>query len=381
MARIILGSYMVRYPLGGMMSWVLQYLAGFRQLGHEVWFVEKAGYENACYDPERNVMGDDPTRGARAVHELLSRFGLGDRWCFVDIAGEYHGMPRGRIEAAFDSADAFIDMGTHGDWLGEAANTGCRVLLDGEPAFTQMKMENRLAAGEPAAEYDRYFTCGRNIGTERSSAPTAGRSWGTVFHPVVVDLFPAGPVPPGAPLTTVMNWQSYEPVHYRGKTYGHKDVEFEKFVGLPARTSTVLEVAVSGKGVPSERLRDAGWRIRDAHEVTSTFDSFARYVRESGGEFAVCKNGFVATRSGWFSDRSAVYLASGRPVVMQDTGFSDHLPCGEGLYAVGSVEEAAEAIERIRAHYRRESEAARKIACAHLDARKVLARFLNEIGI
>lgn len=381
MARIIIGSYMVRYPMGGMMSWVLQYLLGFQRLGHEVFFVEKSGYTDSCYDPITDTMSDDAAYGTRVVHALLSRFGLGARWCYVDAGGSYHGLARAEIEAAFRKADLFIDMGTHGNWLAEAADTGLRVLVDGEPAFTQMKMENRRGAGETVPSYDRYYTTGRNVGTPASTAPTAGERWGWIFHPVDVDLFAPSPVRRDAPFTTVMNWQSYEPIRYRGIDYGHKDVEFQKFIGLPHETDARLELAVSGKGIPRERIRESGWRLRDAHAVTISFDSFSRYIRDSRGEFGVCKSGFVVTRSGWFSDRSAAYLASGRPVVLQETGFSAHLPCGEGLFAVHSAEDAAAAIDEIETRYEFHARRAREVAEEYLNARKVLGDFLEEIRV
>ena len=384
MARIVLGSYMVRYPLGGMMSWVLQYVVGFQRLGHDIYFVEKASYPNSCYDPSRDVMTDDCSYGVAALNALLARFGLEDRWCFVDAAGTYHGMPRQSIEAVLRGADLFIDMGTHGSWLPEAQGAGLRVLIDGEPGFTQMKMANRAAAGEGDPEYDHHYTTGRNIGTDRSSAPTAGRTWRHIFHPVVPELFePNGGGAGGAdaPYTTVMNWQSYEPLQYEGRAYGHKDVEFGKFRELPMEAPVPLEVAVSGKGVPQAELEQVGWRIRDAHEVTVSFASFAGYVRASRGEFSVCKNGYVATNCGWFSDRSAAYLAAGRPVVMQETGFSDHLPCGEGLFAVRTRHEAATALAEIAGDYERHSRRAAEIAHDFLDARRVLRRFLDELGV
>ena len=247
MSRIVLGSYMVRYPLGGMISWVLQYLVGFQRLGHDVYFVEKSGCPNACYDPVEDVMSDDCTYGTKTLHALLKRFGLQDRWCFVDEAGRYYGLPINRIEEAFNSADLFIDMGTHGSWLSEAQGATLRVLIDGEPGFTQMKMQNRLAAGEKLPNYDYYYTTGRNIGTEKSTAPTAGKQWRQLFHPVVVDLFDPRPVSPNAPFTTVMNWQSYETVEYNNKKFGHKDVEFSKFIDLPQMVTPPIEIAVSGK--------------------------------------------------------------------------------------------------------------------------------------
>src|SRR5918999_2991665 len=126
MARIVVGSYMVRYPLGGMMSWVLQYLVGFKLLGHDVYFVEKSGYPNSCYDPVKNVMSDDCSYGIATLSTLLDRFGLAGKWCFVDAAGRYHGLSRERVETVFESADLFIDMGTHGGWLNKATGAGLR---------------------------------------------------------------------------------------------------------------------------------------------------------------------------------------------------------------------------------------------------------------
>jgi|SRR5439155_3266396 len=381
MARIVLGSYIVRYPLGGMMSWVLQYLVGFQRLGHEVFFVEKSGYTDSCYDPSKNVMSDDCSYGTATLNALLARFGMQDRWCFVDAQENYYGLSRACIEAVFKSADLFVDMGTHGAWLPEATETGLRVLIDGEPGFTQIKMEKRLAAGEELPYYDFYYTVGRNIGTSISTAPTAGRGWRGLFHPVVTDLFRCEPVTKNVAFTTVMNWQSHQPVDFNGTIYGQKDVEFNKFIELPRRVVAPLEVAVSGKNVPTDQLQNSGWRVRDAHKVTLSFDSFCNYIRTSSGEFSVCKHVFVAMNSGWFSDRSAAYLASGRPVVLQDTGFSDHLPCGRGLFAVQTVDEAVAAIKVITRQYKQHAQWAREIAMEYLDATKVLRRFLGELGL
>jgi hypothetical protein len=381
MARIILGCYMVRFPLGGYLSAVLQCLIGFKQLGHDVYFVEKSGWSNACYDPVKDVMSDDCTYGIRTVDAMLTRFGLQGRWCFVDACGIYHGLSRKRIESIFKSADLFIDLGAHGTWNPEAGETGLRVLFEGEPGDTQMKMEKQSQAGVVMPDYDYYYTVGQNIGTGSTTAPTAGKEWHSVFPPVVLDLFQPRPPVPDAPFTTVMSWQAHKPIEYQGTIYHQKDVEFLKFLDLPHRTRARLEIAVAGKNLPRQRLTDAGWRILDAHAVSISLDSFWAYIGNSRGEFSVCKNVFVATNSGWFSDRAAVYLASGRPVVMQETGFSAHLPCGVGLFAVRTVDEAAAAINEINSDYERHSSAAREIAAEFLDARQVLGRFLRQLGI
>jgi hypothetical protein len=381
MARIIVGSYMVRYPLGGMMSWVLQYLIGFARLGHDVYFVEKSGYPLSCYHPPTDSMGDDCTYGTSMVDACLSNYDLRGRWCYVDAAGVYHGMSRAEIESVFRTADVFVDMGTHGAWLPEASTSGTRVLVDGEPGLSQLKMQNALDSGSTLPEYDWYFSNGRNLANGTSLAPAAGRAWRAIFHPVVTDQVEVMPVADNAPFTTVMNWQSYGRVERAGQEYGHKDVEFDKFVSLPSRVAQTLELAVSGRQVPRAALRAHGWRLRDGHEVTASVEAFNNYIHRSRGEFSVCKNGFVALRTGWFSDRSAVYLASGRPVVMQDTGFSAHLPVGRGLFAVDTVDDAAAAFEVIAGDYAQQARAARELAEEYLDARQVLGAFLREIGL
>ncbi len=380
MARIVLASYMIRYPLGGMMSWVLQYLSGFVALGHEVWFVEQASGHGECYDPLRNVTGDDCSHGIKAVSEALESLGMADRWCFRDVNGDYHGASRSRIAEALRTADVFFDMGSHGAWLEQASGAGCRVWIDGEPGFTQMRMQMRVDKGGEPLPYDRWYTTGRNIPAGTANVPNGNRAWHPIFHPVDVERVTRSPLPthPDAAFTTVMNWQSSKPLRFEGRVYGYKDMEFEKFESLPRRVSVPLELAAAK--APSSRLRQQGWRVTLGRQQTVSLASFFDYVRASRGEFSVCKNGFVATNSGWFSDRSAVYLASGRPVVQQETGFSAHLPCGEGLFAVRDVDDAAAAIEAIQTDPERHARAAREIACEHLDAKKVLGKVLEEIG-
>jgi len=380
-ARVVVGSWMVRYPLGGNLSWTLQWLVGFQRLGHDVYLVEKAHYPGSCWDPSRGLMGDDCGYGVATVDALLSRFGLAHKWCFADLTGRYHGLPRRQLDAVWKSADLFVDIGSHGAWAEEAAAAGLRVLVDGEPGYSQMNMVKRHAGGMESPPYDFYYTNGANVGTVQSTVPTAGRAWRPLFNPVVADLFEFAPAPVDAPFTTVMNWQAHEPVEFGGVTYGQKDVEFAKFLELPTRVAPPMEVAVAGRNVPAQRLRECGWLLRAAHEVTTSFDSYRAYLHRSRGEFSVCKNVFVATNSGWFSDRSAAYLAGGRPVVLQETGFSAHLPCGRGLFAVRTVDEAAAAVEEIAGDYERHSGWARELARDHLDAGKVLGRLSQEVGL
>jgi len=382
MARIVYGSYVVRFPLGGAMWDELQWLVGLQQLGHDVYFVEKSGWPDSCFDPSTNVESADCSYGISALRALLGRFGLQDRWCFVDAATRYHGLSQEQVEAIFKSADLFVDMGPLYEWCDEAAATGLRVVVDGKPGFTQMQMEMGRTAGRERPQYDAYYTLGHNIGTDRSTAPTAGRQWRAVFWPVTVGLLSCHPAKADAPFTTVMQWRSHDSITFKGITYGQKDIEFAKFMRLPALTTVPLEIGVSAGSGVRQQLMNSGWRVREANAgVAQSSDSYLEYIRASRGEFSVCKNVFVATNSGWFGGRAGAYLASGRPVVMQDSGFSAHLPCGRGLFAVRTVEEAAGALNEIHGDYERHSKWAREIALEHLDSRRVLGRFLRELGV
>jgi hypothetical protein len=381
MARIIASVYMGRYPLGGMMSWSLQWLVGFARLGHDVYAVEKADYPKAWFVPGERRMSDDATVGFEVVERLLRRFGLPSRYLALEVRGRSHGEPRKKLEELFRAADVLIDLGNHGAWLEEADAVGLpSVRVDGEPGMTQIRMEEARRALLPQRSFTHYFSNGANIGSSRTGAPSAGKRWGHVFNPVVTELFSRDEAPPSGPFTTVMNWQSHQPIEFQGRVWGQKDVEFAKFLHLPCLSRAKLEVAVAG-AAPIAELRAHGWKVKQGHSVTRTLGAFNRYIRSSLGEFSVCKEIFVGLRTGWFSDRSAVYLAAGRPVILQDTGFAEYLPAGRGLFAVKTPEEAAEAIAIVRSDPGRHSRWAREIAQDHLDAGVVLPRLLREIGV
>jgi hypothetical protein len=255
------------------------------------------------------------------------------------------------------------------------------VLVDGEPGYTQMRREMKREEGQFVADYDHYFTNGAAVPTPAYTGPTDGVSWHAVFNPIVVDLIAVAPPPPDAPFTGVMTWQAHAALKYRGKVWRQKDVEFTKFIDLPRRCDARFDLALSGASAPRDALHAAGWATRSARETTLTYDAYHDYIARSAGEFSVCKQAYVALSTGWFSDRSAAYLAAGRPVVMQETGFSAHLPCGQGLFAVKTVDEAADAIAEIRGDYGRHSAAARDLARSGLDATKVLAKLLRKTGL
>jgi hypothetical protein len=200
-----------------------------------------------------------------------------------------------------------------------------------------------------------------------------------MYSPVDTSLFKTSAPDKNASFTTVMNWQSHKPVSYQGNEYGQKDIEFKKFIHLPTLVEANMEVAVSGKNIPAVLLTNYKWRVVNGTTITQSYESFCNYIGQAKAEFSVCKNVFVALNTGWFSDKSAAFLAAGRPVVLQDTGFSKHLPCGTGLFAVNNVEEASVAINEIEHNWIKHSNAAREIAVECFDVRIVLKKLLNEL--
>jgi hypothetical protein len=381
MARILTSVYTGRYPLGGCLSWNLQWIVGLHRLGHDVHVLEKGDYRDAWFDPATGRLCDDAAPGYALLDRVLRRFGLVGRYTAVDVHNQWYGRTQAEARELFQSADLLLDLGNHGAWIPEADAAGVTTArVDGEPGMTQIKMLKAQSAAAPLPAFHHYYSNGANIGTPRTTAPTAGVAWRPIFNPVLTELFEARPPSPDAPFTTVMNWQSHKPVVFEGRAWGQKDAEFPKFLDLPGRVAGPMEIAVAG-AAPQDLLRAHGWRITDAHQASRTLGAFRRYLRNSAGEFGVAKQMFVEPRTGWFSDRSAAYLAAGRPVILQETGFSDHLPTGRGLFAVETVEEAAEAVMMIRGDMERQSRWAREIACEHLEARKVLAAFLEELGL
>lgn len=381
MATIVYSSYVIRYPVGGILSSNLQFLSGFARLGHEVVLVESNGWPDACFDPARRTLDDDPSAGIRSFSAALTAQDLPVQWAFVDLDGTTHGLDRAELNAVFARADLFIDRGLHRTFLEESAAVPLRVLVDPDPGYRQIQMELDVDRHGDEPEFDAYYTYGQNIGTGRSSAPTGGVEWRHLFHPVDVTGVIADRPPAGAPFTTVMNWRSLTELSWEGRSYGMKDREFPAFADLPSRVPGPFEMAVEGDAAVRDQLRAHGWIASDAVEATHDLAAFQAFISRSGGEFSVLKEVYVALDVGWFSDRSAMYLARGRPVVVQDNGLDGHLPLGEGLFSVRDVEEAAAAVEAIRGDPERHRRAARRIAEEHLDTDVVLGRFLAELGL
>jgi hypothetical protein len=228
--------------------------------------------------------------------------------------------------------------------------------------------------------HDHFFTYAERMGKANCALPTLGLSWQPTRPLVVRDCWPQASA--GERWTTVLTWDNYRgPIEHKGRTYGSKEVEFKRVEDLPSRTLVSLEVAAGGTQPPCERWRSLGWSVVDSTAVSDTAETYRDYILGSRGEFSVAKNVYVATRSGWFSCRSVCYLAAGRPVVVQDTGFSELIPTGLGLLAFSTPEEAVSGIATVEADYPAHQAAARELASTHFDADLVLSEMLDRIGL
>jgi hypothetical protein len=240
----------------------------------------------------------------------------------------------------------------------------------------------RIANGHPSFgltfhHCERLFTVGQRVGRPDCEVPTLGRHWVPLLPPVSLRHWPVatdnGEV--ASDFTTVMQWRSYGEVEYGGRRYGNKDREFDRFLEVPQRVDRPFRIALTG--ADGARLRQNGWRVDVGWQASLTTDSYRAFVQHSRAEFAVAKQGYVATRGGWFSDRSVCYLASGRPVLVQDTGLGDWLPLGQGVHAFADADQAIAGVRAIDADYGAQRRAARKLAEDLFAADKVVARLLE----
>jgi hypothetical protein len=368
--RILFSGMVAGDPEQGGASWaVLQYVLGLRALGHEVCLVEPVDrLEPRSVDYFSKLARDFDLDGHAAL--------------LVRETAEACGVPRRELIRFAHSADVLFNVS---GMLRDEELVGpppLRVYLDLDPAFNQLW----YAAEQIDMGFDlhnRFATVGLELGEPGCPVPTCDRGWVKTLPPVFLPRWEVAERIDADAYTTVANWRGYGSIAWRGKRYGQKAHSLRKLVELPALTGERLVPALAidaGETDDLIALRKHGWELADSREVAGTPQRYATFVRGSKGELGIAKEGYVESRCGWFSDRSACYLASGRPVVAQETGFSRHLPVGEGLFSFETAEQAAAAMEEIAADYERHRHAARALAVAELDSAVVLERLLDRLG-
>jgi hypothetical protein len=398
--RIVVTGLVAQHPRLGGVAWdYVQYPAGLARLGHDVYYLEDSGewpYVAGGGASRESWIAHDPTPNIRHLASVMERFGLGDRWLYrFPIRSRWYGLSHRKRREVLASADLLVNVSGTLKRPSDYRQIPRLAYVDSDPAFTQVKLT--LPRGQKKFQkrfvaHDAFFSFGERIGeTELAN----GIDWWPTRQPILLSEWRPG-TPARDVFTTVMSWTSYKPLRYGGRSFGQKDVEFRRFVDLPRVVRPArLEVALGGTRqvrweatdgggrarddrTPREVLEAAGWRVVDAASVSGDLDAYRRYVESSKAEWSVAKNGYVTGETGWFSCRSACYLAAGRPVVVEDTRFGDVLPVGEGICSFRTPDEAAEAVREVEGGYARHARAAREIAGEYFDSDRVLARLVEE---
>ena len=368
------------HPLGGLAWHHLQFVLGLARLGHDVLFIEDSDDYPSCVHLDHEV-NDDPSEGLAFAENAFERLGIAGRFAYFDAPRQEWLGPAAHIAHGF-CVDAQVVINISGvnpvrSWW---RNVPIRILIDTDPGFLQIRHLQSEAAHTLANAHNVFFTFGEKIADKDCSIPDDGFPWRPTRQPVVLDAWPVTRPSRDHPFTTVMQWDSYESLTHHGRQYGMKSESFRQFCDLPRRCNVPLLLGIGGNSHPPHKyLEEQGWLLRNAIEFTRSPWQYQHFIQHSAGEFSVAKQGYVASNSGWFSERSANYLASGRPVVLQDTGFSDILPTGEGLLTFRTPEEAVESLERVRRDLERHSCAARAIAAEYFDANRDTFRSFGAI--
>jgi hypothetical protein len=387
--RIAVTGLAATYPFGGVFWDYLQYPLGLSRLGHDVLYLEDTG--QWCYDPIGLSFVEQGDANAAFLAREITALApvLAERWFYRDATGATYGRAWPDVVEFCRSADLFLHISAS-CWMRDEYFAASRVaFVDSDPMYTQASVPGYVegtlddkdrARVDLMRAHDVFFTFGENVGAPDCHMPTALFNWLPTRQPIVLDCFRSDIVAVAARrwvLTTVASWEPTEGSRaVLGRTYGGKSLEFERFLDLPARSAIPLEIALAGLP-PADRLLAAGWRLVDAYGVSRDPWTYRRYLAQSTGEWSVAKNAYTSSRSGWFSGRTACYLALGVPAIVQDTGFGVAIPTGEGVLSFDTLDGAVAAIEELASARERHARAARMIAEEYFDSDKVLSRLLE----
>lgn len=384
--KVVLLGMMTKMPVAGVAWQNLHYLLGFERLGCETYYVETHARTPSMLMSRAD--DDSSALAAEFIASLMRRFGMADRWAFRALHddGRCFGMSEAELERLYGSADLLINLHGGTQPYPELAATGRLVYLETDPVQLQLELQHGLQETIDFLEpHSAFFSFAENWGNPDCRLPRSERfQFLTTRQPVVLDLWPDRSPQPANVFTTIGNWrQDWRDVTFEGERYTwSKHQEFLKHVHLPERSGQAFELALSSCEPPERQmLREHGWRVRDGLEVSRGIDRYRDYIGASRGEFTVAKEQNVRLRTGWFSDRSATYLASGRPVITQETGFGNVLPSGAGLFGFESPDDALAAVEEVDADYSRHASAAREIAREYFSHEVVLGKLLDDLGV
>lgn len=382
--QVVVAGSLAQKPRQGGHTWqFLQYLLGFRRLGWDVLFLDRLE-PDMCSDEAGRPCRVEESVNLRYFLTVMNRFGLDGAFSLDYHDGERcWGLPRKDVLAQQRRSAFLLNvMGflVDEELLGAAPR---RIFLDTDPGFGQMWHD--LNQADLFHGHDDYVTIAENIGQNECGIPSCGLDWITWRQPIVLAEWPQQNGNCGESFTSIGSWRGpYAPIEHRGKTYGLRAHEFRKFIQLPRASQQRFEVALdihSAETKDLELLKDNGWSLADPTVVASDPWVYRKYIQQSLAEYTATKGIYVDTHSGWFSERTICYLASGKPALVQDTGIRDIYPTGEGLLVFSDMDEALDGVERICSDYDRQAKAARAIAEEYFDSDKVLRQLLNKLGV
>ena len=381
--RVIVFGILFWYPLAGVTFQFLHYLIGLRRLGYDPYYIEDSG--RWIYDPQLNDLSPDAANNIKSVAPVLEEHGFGNRWGFREHypGGQCYGMTEQQILQLYKDADAFLNVTGAQELRDEHRAIRRRLYVESDPIPMQVKVASGDAGTiQTLAAHDTLFSFGENLGAPDCAVPIEKFRWLPTRQPVVMDLWSGAPKG-GSTYNTITTWHNKgKNIQWRDETwYWTKDREFEKFLDLPRKRSVEFELAATVDDKVKTLLQEHGWRQRSSLDISRDIDGYRNYIQQARGEFTVARDQYVRPNTGWFSDRSACYLAAGRPVITQETGFSKYLSSGKGLFGFKTMDDILRAVDAIESDYEGNCRAARDVAAEYFAAEKVIGSLMERAGL
>jgi len=382
--KIVVFGILFYYPLAGVTYQFLHYLIGLRKLGYDVYYVEDSS--RWIYDPRIDDISPDVTGNLAMVVPSLEAHGFAGKWAFRGKyeGGSCHGMTEAQILQLYREADACLNVTGAQEIREEHRVIPRRIYVESDPFASQVK----VAKGDEhmlqlLSAHDLHFSFGENLGAPDCSTPIERFQWLPTRQPVAVELWQGAPTG-GETFNTITTWlNKNKNIEWNGDTwYWTKDREFEKFLDLPRRRPNgSFEMATRVDEKVRNLLVQHGWRVASSVEVSRDADLYRHYIQQSRGEFTVARDQYVRPNTGWFSDRTCCYLAAGRPVITQETGFSKFLPSGKGLFGFKTMDDVLAAVDAIDGDYAGHCRAAAEIGREYFAAEKVVGSLMQRAGL
>jgi len=386
--RLVILGMMGRCPFGGQTWLYLNWLSGLKKLGHDVWYVEDDSVW--LYNPATWSVTDDCSYAIKHISNSLDRIGLEDKWAFrlidkMNVPLSCQGLSNSELNDLYRDCDVLLNIVGATQLREEHLQAPLRVYIETDPVSAQLRLaQGNAQIRDIFSGHHKFATYGENYGSPDCSVPLGEIEYIKTRQPIDLDFWSMAYTPEAQFFTTIGNYKQVgSDLEYGGEIYRwSKHYEWEKFIDLPKRISQKFELALKIDGLEDiYSLENFGWRVVSPYRMSlDVFGAYPEYIRQSRAEFTVAKDQNIRLRSGWFSERDACYLASGKPVVAQDTGFSNIIPTGEGLFAFSTMDEVLAAIDAINSDYQRHCKTAKAIAEEYFEASSVAAQLLKNLG-